>query len=58
MQEGVVIQRHTVGIRLDEIDPLVLQEAVVVAVLHPAVGGGSGQGQIAVGDAHDRLAPL
>ena len=36
VQESVVVHREAVGIQLDEVDALVLQETIGVIVLQPA----------------------
>ena len=57
-QEGVVVHRESVRVQLDEVDALILQEAVVVAVLDTTLALHTGTGEILVADTDDGVAAI
>nr|DAS40719.1 MAG TPA: hypothetical protein [Caudoviricetes sp.] len=57
-EESVVVHGEAVGVPLDEIHPLILDEVVMVAVLNAAIPSGANSGKILVPQAHDRLSLL
>ena len=58
MQESVVVHREAVGVALDEVHTLVLQEMIMVAVLDVPGSGGPGSGEVLIAHAQHSLAIL
>src|SRR5699024_4455922 len=57
-QKRVVVHREAVGVQLDEVDALILQEVVVVAVLDAALALHTGTGEVLVADADNGVAAI